>query len=225
MLAEAPLWLQDWARNRNDVPSPSSRPKQYTDLLRLGPLPDYLRDLPRCDGVEEVLKSFETTWSEELERHIRSALECIPANEYNVWIKVGMALKSLGWDRGDGTSIGFELWDEWSATCLDKYSLAVLEAKWLTFNVSYAGQHVTVGTIFHLARQRGWTVGNQSNDQQNEAPISATPSLRSIRRKSSARMALRSPLYTKVCFGDDCRWWRRQVSFEVNPGRLNGYGS
>ena len=136
MLAEAPLWLQEWSMSRNNAAAPRSRSDQNGAFLGLGPLPDYLRDWPRCDHVEEALKAIETTWSEQLERQIRSALKSIPADQYDIWIKVGMALKSLGWDRGDGTSIGFDLWDEWSATCREKYSLAVLEAKWPTFTVS-----------------------------------------------------------------------------------------
>ena len=169
MLAEGPLWLQEWSVSRSNAAPQKSRLDQNGAFPGLGPRPDYLRDLPRRDHVEEALKAFETSWSEQLERQIRSALEFMPADQYDIWIKVGMALRSLGWDRSDGSSIGFELWDEWSATCREKYSLAVLETKWPTFNVSYAGQHVTIGTIFHLARQRGWTVSNRPNDQQNEA--------------------------------------------------------
>ena len=163
------MWLQEWSMSRSNAAPQKSRPDQNGAFPGLGPRPDYLRDLPRRDHVEVALKAFETTWSEQLEKQIRSALKFIPADQYDIWIKVGMALKSLGWDRSDGTSIGFEVWDEWSATCREKYSLEVLEAKWPTFNVSYTGQHVTIGTIFHLARQRGWTASNQPNDQQNGA--------------------------------------------------------
>jgi hypothetical protein len=165
MLAEPPLWLQEWSRSRNNAAPRRSRPDQNAAFLGRGPRPDYLRDLPRGDHVEEALKAFKATWSQQLERQIQTALKFIPADQYDIWIKVDMALKSLDWDRGDGTSIGFELWDEWSATCREKYSLAMLEMKWPTFNVSFEGQHVTIGTIFYLARQRGWIVSNQPNDQ------------------------------------------------------------
>jgi hypothetical protein len=119
VLAEAPLWLQEWSMRRNNAAPLRSRPDQNGAFPGLGPLPDYLH-LPRNDHVEEALKA-ETSWSEQLEKQIRSALKSIPADQYDIWIKVGMALKSLGWDRSDGTSMGFELWDGWSATCREKY--------------------------------------------------------------------------------------------------------
>ena len=66
-----------------------------------------------------------------------------------------MALKDLDWQRSDGTDIGFDIWAEWSETCPEKFAIGVCEDKWRSFRRS----GVSVGTIFHLANQHGWSNG------------------------------------------------------------------
>jgi Virulence-associated protein E-like domain/Bifunctional DNA primase/polymerase, N-terminal/Primase C terminal 2 (PriCT-2) len=91
-------------------------------------------------------------WSTHEEARLRSALKRIPAKEYQTWIEVGMGLHSLAWDRPDGTSIAFDLWDEWSQSEPEKYALAVLEQHWNSFTRS----GITIKTVFHLATEHGW---------------------------------------------------------------------
>ena len=79
---------------------------------------------------------------------IMRALLHIPADiAYSDWIKIGMGLK---------TSYGaeaFPIWDNWSRTGATYPGTNALRAKWATFD----GYDVTVRTIFHHARQYGWT--------------------------------------------------------------------
>jgi hypothetical protein len=120
----------------------------------LGRLPAYLQG--SSNNVSEIAsEALKTVWSASEQARLTSALTTIPANQYETWFQVGMALKDLGWERGDGTDLGFQLWDEWSQLCPDKYALAVLEEKWRSFRRS----GVTAGTIYHLARQAGWNGG------------------------------------------------------------------
>ena len=72
----------------------------------------------------------------------------IPADDYDVWLTVGMALRHEGY--------GWEVWDEWSRSS-PKYQEGVCERKWKSFNENNAGEPATGGTIDHLARQHGWT--------------------------------------------------------------------
>ncbi|MGH7784312.1 MAG: phage/plasmid primase, P4 family, partial [Candidatus Binatia bacterium] len=85
----------------------------------------------------------------------------MPASDYEIWIRIGMALHQLQWHRSDGTSIGFDLWVEYSVRCPEKYSLDVLEQKWETFKRA-DGPIVTIRSIFHMAQQYGWC--NESDD-------------------------------------------------------------
>jgi len=74
-----------------------------------------------------------------------SALTAIPADDYETWIQVGMALRS----HDDGMLVEWDLWSQTS----DKYRNGECEHKWRTFD---KGGKVTAKTIFHLAAARGW---------------------------------------------------------------------
>lgn len=74
-----------------------------------------------------------------------TALQYITADDYDLWIKIGMALKSeFGAD-------GFSLWDKWSQTG-DKYDHREMKAKFRSFKPS----DITIGTLIFHARQNGY---------------------------------------------------------------------
>jgi ATP:corrinoid adenosyltransferase len=65
-------------------------------------------------------------------------------DDYDEWLKVGMALKDkLG-------NAGFNTWDRWSAQS-PKYDPDVMQEKWESFK----GTGVSFGSIVHMARQSG----------------------------------------------------------------------
>ena len=137
--------------------------KQQTDNNVFGatPLPAYLAQAKanvqqnQSSITKRASAALGEPWSERAEARIKDALAAIPAKAYDTWIAIGMALSSLDWDRPDGTSIGFDLFDEWSATQPELYSLDGTEKKWASFGRSgRAG--VSLGTLFHLAEQHGW---------------------------------------------------------------------
>ena len=77
---------------------------------------------------------------------IRQALGYIDPDEtYDIWLTVGMALHSTGADNA------FGLWNEWSQIG-PKYDARVMRSKWASF---HAGD-INLGTLFHLAQERGW---------------------------------------------------------------------
>ena len=81
---------------------------------------------------------------------IRELLRHIPCGSctHNEWVNVGMALHKEGLPCG--------LWDEWSATDLKRYHPGECERRWRSFG-SYGGTDVTLGTVYHLAAEYGWT--------------------------------------------------------------------
>lgn len=76
---------------------------------------------------------------------VREALDHVSPDDYDVWVRVGMALKS----RGDGS---FALWDEWSKRSA-KYKPGETARKWAGFK---ADGGLTVATVVHLAKQAGF---------------------------------------------------------------------
>jgi len=77
------------------------------------------------------------------------------AENYERWIKVGMALHPLGDD-------GLKLWLEWSSRAVN-YDEKTCRSKWLSFG-KYTEEKVTIGTIYYLAREGGWV---QSGGQEH----------------------------------------------------------
>lgn len=78
---------------------------------------------------------------------IRSALTFIPANDQDLWVRVGMALKS---ELGEA---GFQMFDTWSQTA-ENYNAKAAKARWKSFKA--AGGGITIGTLIGEATKRGF---------------------------------------------------------------------
>ena len=74
---------------------------------------------------------------------VLKALALIPADNYENWVSVGMALKSGGFDLAD--------WEVWSNTS-SKFQEGECAARWNSFKRNGVG----LGTIFYYAKQHGF---------------------------------------------------------------------
>jgi hypothetical protein len=91
------------------------------------------------------------------EARISEALNHIPADDRDVWLKVGFALDSELGHRGR------ILWDQWSANCPHKFNPRDQQTTWNSFKRDGVG----IATLFHYAKQYGWqSKSNQRNDGQ-----------------------------------------------------------
>ena len=124
----------------------------------LGHVPAYLSGSSK-DINAQATEALKTVWSASEQARLISALSAIPVKAcgYDEFLKIGFALHSLDWERSDGTSIGFDIWDEWCKQS-EHYNLAGLEEKWRSFSRSARGE-ITVATIYHIARAAGWNGG------------------------------------------------------------------
>ena len=149
--AVAPQRVLDYCEARGTRPAPV--PAQ----LGLGALPAFLGGDGAKGGTPQRLAAVARAqhWTQHDEARIRSALSAIPADGYDDWLRCGMILRGLDWTRPDGTDLGFDIWNEWSSTCAEKYAQAVCEQKWASFG-RVGGNNATLGTLFHLATQYGW---------------------------------------------------------------------
>jgi hypothetical protein len=80
------------------------------------------------------------------EERIADALRFIPADDRDVWLQIGMALKDELGDRGRS------LWDSWSAKCSQKFNDRDQNKTWRSFRRNGIG----IGTLFYHAQQYGW---------------------------------------------------------------------
>lgn len=79
-------------------------------------------------------------------QRIESAIAFIPAIDRELWVEVGMAVKS---ELGEA---GRDIWDAWSQQA-ESYRPDSAKAVWRS--IKDAGK-VTVATLYHYAKQHGW---------------------------------------------------------------------
>lgn len=76
-----------------------------------------------------------------------SALKHIEADDYNIWIKIALALKHAFGDDG------YSIWEEWSRKSPKFVSAQDCQQRWRGLRPR---GNVGLGTIFYLAREKGW---------------------------------------------------------------------
>jgi hypothetical protein len=99
------------------------------------------------------------------EEKIADALSAIPADDRDIWLQMGMALKD---ELGDS---GRALWDNWSGKCAEKFNDRDQEKTWRSFRRNGVG----IGTLFHHARQHGWSPPRRERNEPPKANGSAPP--------------------------------------------------
>jgi putative DNA primase/helicase len=184
MLADAPLWLQDWTRNRhvksdttNDLKTKLGEPPPYltTETSRL-----------QSDINTRLGQALRTPWSPQEEAHLRSALDSISAVQRDDWLRIGMAIHGAGWGAR-----GFEIWSEWSRSAPEKYNDADQARTWESFDrPSRDGRCVTLATVFFMATERGWVGRDLSVHIIQDDPSSAGGNSAAPNNRDSANSIL-----------------------------------
>lgn len=93
-------------------------------------------------------------------RDLRSALQSMRADDYHLWIRMGMAVRELGDD-------GRALWMEWSSSS-EKFEVKQAARKWESFKPSTTGYQA----VFAEARRHGWL--NPASATARPSPLPAT---------------------------------------------------
>jgi len=91
---------------------------------------------------------------------VKAALAHIDPTERDTWRDIGFALKHY---FHDDEETGFALWDAWSSgeygghDCPATYAAETQRSQWSSFRAVREGATITIGTLFHMALQGGWT--------------------------------------------------------------------
>ena len=80
---------------------------------------------------------------------INKALQSVSSDDYDKWIKVGMAL----WHEREGGEDGFEYWHEWSRSSPSFTDERSLRIRWRGFRPGIRGRVITFATVLHWARE------------------------------------------------------------------------
>lgn len=107
------------------------------DLLALAPAPKAQKAKGKTANVPPL--------SAAAEAKLRDALAVVPADDRDIWLRVGMALHMHG---------AAQIWDEWSKTS-KKYDQTEQTKTWNSFNAD-RNERVSIASVFAMARERGW---------------------------------------------------------------------
>ena len=89
---------------------------------------------------------------------LKSALGHIPSDNYDDWIRIGLALfNSIGQQ-------GYDLWIGWSMKSR-KFNHAAATKTWNGFQSASSGRQLTIATIFHMAKQLGWIYSSETTPE------------------------------------------------------------
>ena len=113
--------------------------------------PDPFRQCQDGERTAHLLRlsSGSPTTSDERIESLNSALGVISADERKIWVDFGIAIKH---DLGEA---GLRSWLAWSAKS-SKFELDVALRAWESFKDDTSGPKITLGSIFYMARERGW---------------------------------------------------------------------
>jgi len=124
------------------------------DGIIASPLPDWLRDLaaPKPVGSpDEPVQGRVMAISEDTKDELIEAMQAIPSDNREVWLKVGMALQSIG-----DPNWAFQVWDGWSSSS-SKYDHVDQMRVWRSFKAKGL-DGVTYKSIFGIAKELGTTI-------------------------------------------------------------------
>jgi P4 family phage/plasmid primase-like protien len=125
------------------------------------------------DWVTDLPTSRPFDWTPDNLARLRSALAATPADDRETWLRIGAALHHASECGGEGR----DLWDEWSFGsdafdgCPGKFTLEGQKIAWDGFDPQRSDA-VTVGTIFHEAKQHGWQDPRQAAEPDTLGDIS-----------------------------------------------------
>jgi hypothetical protein len=81
-----------------------------------------------------------------------------PDIEYNQWIAIGQALHTAFGNQGHA------LWSQWSAAGSKYKNQQDIDTHWKSF---HQGKGVTLGTLFHAAKQNGWEPPSKASERKS----------------------------------------------------------
>jgi hypothetical protein len=112
------------------------------------PLPDWLRSL-RVDLRQPTMRPGDRAVDPKQARDAREAIYLLNADDYDEWLRAGMALHSTGWGHP-----AYAMWCAWSQQS-NKFDATVSRNKWESFSADRSGG-LTLAWIFGEAQRRGW---------------------------------------------------------------------
>lgn len=110
-------------------------------------------------------------------QEIDEMLSHIPADDYDRWIRIGMAIRS----EFPGQE-GFALFDRWSQSS-SKYIASDIEAKWNSFGSETGERQVTIASLVREAKASGYTEKQKRDYTDYIELFYSLPGIKDVRRE------------------------------------------
>lgn len=158
------------------------------DGIAMMPCPQWLLDAIGAEAVDATAPVPEWNPDGELPHNIIDMLSAIPADDYETWRDVGMALHYT--DPADGLGV----WDWWSSTSTE-YDADGVRREWRNF--SRRGHQttnpITISTIRRLAEQHGWVDPDIEHGAEAAASLMESHQKRLAERLTTDYQSRRAP--------------------------------
>lgn len=95
-------------------------------------------------------------------KKLENALESLSCDQYGEWLQVGMAMRLYGAQNGCEDEV-WKAFDSWSSTTeTGNYNQQQNLDAWNAWDTDGSGNPVTLGSVYHMAKQNGWTFDSRT---------------------------------------------------------------
>lgn len=108
---------------------------------------------------------------------VRAALSYLDESDMDLWVRMGMAIK------GEFGESGFDIWDNWGQG-YSKYKAKEAQSRWKSFKIAGARGTVTIGSLFHLALEKGFTFSQPDLSAEQKAEFAKQREIRQREREA-----------------------------------------
>lgn len=132
-------------------------------------IPEWVIEIRKKSTEYEIIENESENLPPEEIKEIRSALSYISSDDRDLWVKIGLSLKSTG------SPSAYGLFNEWSKTS-NKYNPKDMEYRWNTFKPN----DITIATLFGEAKKSGWVTTYENTSLS--VSINEKPDLEKIKQ-------------------------------------------
>lgn len=166
-------------------------------LYQQNEMPNYTAETIReCFPISEPNKPQKANTDKFDVNKLKSALVFLSAKEYCTWRDVGIAIKTTAQDTGYPDDQARELWTNWSREKAEgaAFSVEACEGFWsgLVPRPMETEDRITVGSIYHLAKEAGWSSIHRETIIMSGGNLSAI-----VDQAENALIELGTPIYQR----------------------------
>lgn len=178
---------------------------------------DFLPYFPVSSGKAKPFTAPTTEEQQRILADARAALAFLIADDYDLWLKMGMALHSVS--TGEDA---YQIWEQWSASCSEKFDANGYRHKWQSFHAPEEGDasKITIATLFDAAIHAGWrSYIHETPSEEEDAPSLEGQEQKTFPCTDMGNAERLRHLYAKqLCW---CEVWKKFLTWDGKRWRVD----